>query len=150
MRRALRERAGIGLLGVRPEGPFAGGHPLFAASCRPGTREEIAGERMRQHTAVVTRQPRVLAALALKAAPSRRHRARGPAAGSAPGEMLEKGQDARNPRMHVITGPGRSGDYPDNNQDSHDPARHFRQHAFPSAQRCRCLDAPPFRWDAQQ
>jgi hypothetical protein len=38
------------------------------------------------------------------------------------GEMLEKGQDTRNPRMHVITGPGRGGHNPDDDQDSHDPA----------------------------
>ena len=41
VRRALRERAEIGLLDVRPEGLFAGGHPLFAASFParpPGSR----------------------------------------------------------------------------------------------------------------
>jgi len=32
VRRALRDRAEIGLLDIRPEGGFAAGHPLFAAS----------------------------------------------------------------------------------------------------------------------
>jgi hypothetical protein len=32
VRRALRDRTEIGLLDVRPEGLFAEGHPLFAAS----------------------------------------------------------------------------------------------------------------------
>jgi hypothetical protein len=32
VRLALRQRTEIGLLDVRPEGPFAEGHPLFAAS----------------------------------------------------------------------------------------------------------------------
>jgi hypothetical protein len=32
VRRALRERTEIGLLGVRPEGHFAGGHPPFPAT----------------------------------------------------------------------------------------------------------------------
>ena len=32
IRRALRDRAEIGLLDVREEGRFAAGHPLFAAS----------------------------------------------------------------------------------------------------------------------
>jgi hypothetical protein len=51
--------------------------------------------------------------------------------------------------MHVITGPGGHGYNPDNNQYAHDPAQYFSQHAFPSAQRCRCLDAPPLERDAQ-
>jgi len=50
---------------------------------------------------------------------------------SALGEMLEKGQDAGNPRMHVITGPGGHGYNPDDNQYAHDPAQYLSQHAFP-------------------
>ena len=45
VRRALRERAEIGLLDVRPEGPFAGGHPLFAASFPLGRLEAGVTDR---------------------------------------------------------------------------------------------------------
>ena len=51
--------------------------------------------------------------------------------GSAFGEMLEKGQDAGNPRMHIITGPGGRGYDPDDNQYAHGPAQYLSQHAFP-------------------
>ena len=81
------------------------------------------------------------------ARPGQRRAILGPASfralSSASGEMLEKGQDAGNPIMHVITGPGGCGYNPDDNKNAHDPAQYFSQHAFPSAQRCRCLDAPP-------
>ena len=39
VRHALRQRTEIGLLDVRPEGPFAEGHPLFAASFPLGRLE---------------------------------------------------------------------------------------------------------------
>ena len=43
VRLALRQRTEIGLLDVRPEGPFADGHPLFAASFPFGRLEaEVA------------------------------------------------------------------------------------------------------------
>ncbi len=46
VRRALRDRAEIGLLDVRPEGPFAGGHPLFAASFPLGRLEAEVLDRL--------------------------------------------------------------------------------------------------------
>jgi rhodanese-related sulfurtransferase len=46
VRRALRDRAEIGLLDVRPEGPFAAGHPLFAASFPLGRLEAEAFDRL--------------------------------------------------------------------------------------------------------
>ena len=46
VRRALRERAEIGLLDVRPEGLFAGGHPLFAASFPAGRLEAEVLDRL--------------------------------------------------------------------------------------------------------
>src|ERR1700719_3105003 len=46
VRRALRDRAEIGLLDVRPEGRFAGGHPLFAASFPLGRLEVEVFDRL--------------------------------------------------------------------------------------------------------
>jgi rhodanese-related sulfurtransferase len=46
VRRALRERTEIGLLDVRPEGLFAGGHPLFAASFPLGRLEAEVLDRL--------------------------------------------------------------------------------------------------------
>jgi rhodanese-related sulfurtransferase len=46
VRLALRQRAEIGLLDVRPEGPFAGGHPLFAASFPLGRLEAEVADRL--------------------------------------------------------------------------------------------------------
>src|SRR5882757_5500201 len=46
VRRALRERTEIGLLDVRPEGLFAGGHPLFAASFPLGRLEADVLDRL--------------------------------------------------------------------------------------------------------
>ncbi len=46
VRRALRDRTEIGLLDVRPEGPFAGGHPLFAASFPLGRLEAEVLDRL--------------------------------------------------------------------------------------------------------
>jgi len=46
VRRALRERAEIGLLDVRPEGRFAEGHPLFAASFPLGRLEAEVFDRL--------------------------------------------------------------------------------------------------------
>ena len=46
VRRALRDRAEIGLLDVRPEGRFATGHPLFAASFPLGRLEAEVFDRM--------------------------------------------------------------------------------------------------------
>jgi len=46
VRRALRERAEIGLLDVRPEGIFAVGHPLFAASFPLGRLEADVYDRL--------------------------------------------------------------------------------------------------------
>ena len=46
VRRALRDRAEIGLLDVRPEGRFAAGHPLFAASFPLGRLEAEAFDRL--------------------------------------------------------------------------------------------------------
>jgi hypothetical protein len=41
---------------------------------------------------------------------------------SAPGKMLEKGQDTGNPRVHIIAGPAWRGYNPDHDQDAYDPA----------------------------
>ena len=46
VRRALRARTEIGLLDVRPEGPFAEGHPLFAASFPAGRLEAEVLDRL--------------------------------------------------------------------------------------------------------
>lgn len=46
VRRALRERTEIGLLDVRPEGRFAEGHPLFAASFPLGRLEFQVFDRL--------------------------------------------------------------------------------------------------------
>ena len=46
VRRALRDRAEIGLLDVRPEGRFAEGHPLFAASFPLGRLEAEVFDRL--------------------------------------------------------------------------------------------------------
>jgi rhodanese-related sulfurtransferase len=46
VRRALRDRTEIGLLDVRPEGRFAAGHPLFAASFPLGRLEAEAFDRL--------------------------------------------------------------------------------------------------------
>jgi rhodanese-related sulfurtransferase len=46
VRRALRDRAEIGLLDVRPEGRYAAGHPLFAASFPLGRLEAEAFDRL--------------------------------------------------------------------------------------------------------
>ncbi len=46
VRRALRERAELGLLDVRPEGLFAGGHPLFAAPFPLGRLEAEVLDRL--------------------------------------------------------------------------------------------------------
>src|ERR1700691_5775565 len=46
VRRALRHRAEIGLLDVRPEGRFATGHPLFAASFPLGRMEAEVLDRL--------------------------------------------------------------------------------------------------------
>jgi rhodanese-related sulfurtransferase len=46
VRRALRDRAEIGLLDVRPEGHFAAGHPLFAASFPLGRLEVEVFDRL--------------------------------------------------------------------------------------------------------
>jgi rhodanese-related sulfurtransferase len=46
VRRALRDRSEIALLDVRPEGRFAGGHPLFAASFPLGRLEAEAFDRL--------------------------------------------------------------------------------------------------------
>jgi rhodanese-related sulfurtransferase len=46
VRRALRERTEIGLLDVRPEGLFAEGHPLFAASFPLGRLEAEVLDRL--------------------------------------------------------------------------------------------------------
>jgi rhodanese-related sulfurtransferase len=46
VRRALRDRAEIGLLDVRPEGRFATGHPLFAASFPLGRLEVEVFDRL--------------------------------------------------------------------------------------------------------
>jgi rhodanese-related sulfurtransferase len=46
VRRALRDRAEIGLLDVRPEGRFAAGHPLFAASFPLGRLEAEVFDRL--------------------------------------------------------------------------------------------------------
>jgi rhodanese-related sulfurtransferase len=46
VRRALRDRAEIGLLDVRPEGRFATGHPLFAASFPLGRLEAEVFDRL--------------------------------------------------------------------------------------------------------
>jgi rhodanese-related sulfurtransferase len=46
VRRALRDRTEIGLLDVRPEGRFAAGHPLFAASFPLGRLEVEVFERL--------------------------------------------------------------------------------------------------------
>ena len=54
VRRALRDRAEIALLDVRPEGPFADGHPLFAASFPLGRLEaEVYGRLPRRSVPVV-------------------------------------------------------------------------------------------------
>jgi rhodanese-related sulfurtransferase len=46
VRRALRDRGEIGLLDVRPEGRFAAGHPLFAASFPLGRLEAEVFDRL--------------------------------------------------------------------------------------------------------
>src|ERR1700683_3114669 len=46
IRRALRDRAEIGLLDMRPEGRFAAGHPLFAASFPLGRLEAEVLDRL--------------------------------------------------------------------------------------------------------
>jgi len=46
VRRALRDRAEIGLLDVRPEGHFAAGHPLFAAPFPLGRLEAEVFDRL--------------------------------------------------------------------------------------------------------
>src|ERR1700691_6580033 len=46
VRRALRARAEIGLLDMRPEGRFAAGHPLFAASFPLGRLEAEVLDRL--------------------------------------------------------------------------------------------------------
>ena len=46
VRGALRQRTEIGLLDVRPEGPFAEGHPLFAASFPLGRLEAEVLDRL--------------------------------------------------------------------------------------------------------
>jgi rhodanese-related sulfurtransferase len=46
VRRALRDRAEVGLLDVRPEGRFAAGHPLFAASFPLGRLEADVFDRL--------------------------------------------------------------------------------------------------------
>ncbi len=46
IRRALRDRAEIGLLDVRPEGRYAAGHPLFAASFPLGRLEAEVFDRL--------------------------------------------------------------------------------------------------------
>src|ERR1700691_6181268 len=46
VRRALRDRAEIGLLDMRPEGRFAAGHPLFAASFPLGRLEAEVLDRL--------------------------------------------------------------------------------------------------------
>src|SRR5271170_4891202 len=46
VRRALRDRAEIGLLDVRPEARFAEGHPLFAASFPLGRLEAEVFDRL--------------------------------------------------------------------------------------------------------
>jgi rhodanese-related sulfurtransferase len=46
VRLALRRRTEIGLLDVRPEGPFAKGHPLFAASFPLGRLEAEVADRL--------------------------------------------------------------------------------------------------------
>jgi len=46
VRRALRDRTEIGLLDVRPEGLFAEGHPLFAASFPLGRLEAEVLDRL--------------------------------------------------------------------------------------------------------
>jgi len=46
VRRALRDRTEIGLLDVRPEGRFAEGHPLFAASFPLGRLEAEVFDRL--------------------------------------------------------------------------------------------------------
>ena len=46
VRLALRQRTEIGLLDVRPEGPFAEGHPLFAASFPLGRLEAEVLDRL--------------------------------------------------------------------------------------------------------
>jgi rhodanese-related sulfurtransferase len=46
IRRTLRDRAEIGLLDVRPEGRFAAGHPLFAASFPLGRLEAEVFDRL--------------------------------------------------------------------------------------------------------
>ena len=49
VRYALRDRAETGLLDVRPEGRFAAGHPLFAASFPLGRLEaEVFGRPPRR------------------------------------------------------------------------------------------------------
>ncbi|MGH3394552.1 MAG: rhodanese-like domain-containing protein, partial [Streptosporangiaceae bacterium] len=54
VRRALRERAEIALLDVRPEARFAGGHPLFAASFPLGRLEaEVFARLPRRSVPVV-------------------------------------------------------------------------------------------------
>ena len=51
VRRAPRARTEIGLLDVRPEGPFAEGHPLFAASFAAGRLEAEVLDRLSIPTA---------------------------------------------------------------------------------------------------
>jgi rhodanese-related sulfurtransferase len=46
VRHALRDRAEIGLLDVRPEGRYAAGHPLFAASFPLGRLEAEVFDRL--------------------------------------------------------------------------------------------------------
>jgi len=46
VRDALRARAEIAIVDVRQEGPFADGHPLFAASFPLGRLEALAYERL--------------------------------------------------------------------------------------------------------
>jgi rhodanese-related sulfurtransferase len=46
VRRALRDRAEIGLLDVRPEGRYSAGHPLFAASFPLGRLEVEVFDRL--------------------------------------------------------------------------------------------------------
>ena len=46
VRHALRQRTEMGLLDVRPEGPFAEGHPLFAASFPLGRLEAEVFDRL--------------------------------------------------------------------------------------------------------
>jgi rhodanese-related sulfurtransferase len=51
IRRALRDRTEIGLLDVRPEGRFAAGHPLFAASFPLGRLEVEVFDRLPRRSA---------------------------------------------------------------------------------------------------